>query len=58
MKQQQYALDTFRVNLSPNWAKEANEKLKGMGLCATHVITVIPRFMEMEIVYRFLKEQD
>ena len=53
-----YLLGTITVPRGKNWADEANKKLEELGLHARHVVAIIPRLGDMEVVYQYLKEND
>jgi len=51
-----YLIGTIRVPRGEGWAEKANEKLEALGLHARHVIAVIEKLRDMEIVYSYLQE--
>jgi len=53
---ERYLIGTIKVPRGEGWAEKANEKLEALGLHARHVIAIIPRLGDMEIVYSYLQE--
>ena len=57
-KMDRYLLGTIKVPRGKNWVDEANKNLEELGLHARHVIAIIPRLGDMEIIYQYLNEKN
>ena len=51
-----YLLGTIKVPRGKNWVDEANKNLEELGLHARHVVAIIPRLGDMEVVYYYPQE--
>ena len=53
-----YLLGTIKVPRGENWVEEANKELEKLDRHARHVVAIIPRLGDIEVVYYYIKAND